>query len=180
MARRLRPLSQYLDAPPPGGCPAAHRLGLPARAVAVARLAHRRGSRRRSSRASARPRAARRARPCLGADCGFLWFLPSGAALGFVGVDGSDRKRLWPCSLARLLPRGCCRCFWIFFPYRILCNPNVARPPRPLQGAGRAGTKPYRAYKAYSVFVETSQAAPLLASRQLIKTSNVTTFRRVM
>ena len=104
----------------------------------------------------------------------------AGAALGFIGVDGSGRKRIWPCSLARLLPRGCCRCFWIFFPYRILCNPNVARPPRPLQGAGRAGTKPYRAYKAYSVFVETSQAAPLLASRQLIKTSNVTTFRRVM
>jgi len=174
MARRLRPLSQYLDSLPPGwmSCRASARP--PCSACSSF------GSRRRSSRASARPRC----RPP-GASLSLLTVVfcgsfITGAALGFVGVDGSGRKRIWPCSLARLLPRGCCRCFWIFFPYRILCNPNVARPPRPLQGAGRAGTKPYRAYKAYSVFVETSQAAPLLASRQLIKTSNVTTFRRVM
>lgn len=180
MARRLTPpFPSTLTACRRGGhfCPPSHRLGLHARALPSLGSRRHSGAHRRQSLGHG---AARRARPCLGADCGFLWFLPSGAALGFVGVDGSGRKRIWPCSLARLLPRGCCRCFWIFFPYRILCNPNVARPPRPLQGAGRAGTKPYRAYKAYSVFVETSQAAPLLASRQLIKTSNVTTFRRVM
>ena len=149
----------------------------PCSSAAVARLAHR------SDRVGAAALIAGNRPP--GASLSLLTVVfcgsfIAGAALGFIGVDGSGRKRIWPCSLARLLPRGCCRCFWIFFPYRILCNPNVARPPRPLQGAGRAGTKPYRAYKAYSVFVETSQAAPLLASRQLIKTSNVTTFRRVM
>lgn len=135
---------------------------------------------RRSSRAIARPRC----RPP-GASLSLLTVVfcgssPRARRWDLLGLMDPVGKGICSCSLARLLPWGCCRCFWIFFPYRILCNPNVARPPRPLQGAGRAGTKPYRAYKAYSVFVETSQAAPLLASRQLIKTSNVTTFRRVM